>query len=107
MHNEAKRPPPTQQTAHAGPVARRLSGLARGLAAYSGVDLVEQAVLVVEVEVLREVARRLVARGAVEGHVERDQARALGAADRAAAAGGRLGWCLLGHGRRLLFGGLR
>ena len=55
------------------------------LAAYSGVDLVQDRVLVLEVEVLLEVARRLLARRAVERHVEGDQAGAL----RALAAAGR------------------
>src|SRR3954466_6818391 len=63
-------------------------------AADARVDLVEQRVLVVEVEVLRQVPRGLVARRAVQRHVEGDQPCALGAADRPAAAtrlGGRLG----------------
>src|SRR4051794_41948913 len=66
----------------------------------SRVHLVEEGLLVVQVEVLRQVARRLVTRGAVERHVQRDQARALGAADRAAAAAGALRRRLVGHGGR-------
>src|SRR5690349_16483581 len=59
----------------------------RRAGADAGVDLVRQGRAVLELEVLAQIAVGLVARGAVQGHVERDQARALGVV----AGGRRLG----------------
>src|SRR2546421_12286373 len=50
-----------------------MTRLASGL----GVNVVEETVRIVEVVVLAEIAGSFVARGAAEGHVERDEARAL------------------------------
>src|SRR5207302_2036751 len=47
---------------------------------HPGVDLVEQRLAIVQVEVLGQIAVRLLSRGAVQRHVERDQARALAVA---------------------------
>src|SRR5215213_5290955 len=65
------------------------------------VHLVQQRRAVAEVEVLREVAVGLLAGLAVEGHVERDQARPLDVAGLARALAGRGGIGRLG-GRGLL-----
>ena len=50
----------------------------RSLAADAGVDVLENGAAVLEVEVLVEIARRFLARGPVESHVQRDQTGALG-----------------------------
>src|SRR4051794_32795789 len=86
-----------------------LAGAAWGgqLPADAGVDLVENGVRVLQVEVLLQVAGGLLAGGAVERHVESDQAGALRAFALGLRGGGGRLWLgfhvwLLGH--RLLGG---
>src|ERR687889_996542 len=79
---------------------REARGSAAFLSARAGVDLVQQGLGIVQLEVLAQVAGRFGARTAVKGHLEGEQARALG-------GGGLWGGGLWGGGLRFRSGLLR
>src|SRR5215216_5500825 len=75
VQRKAAAPPPADRNARRStPPDDDCTGSATGL----GVDLVEQPVRVLELEVLLQVAGGRLAGGAVEGHLEREQASPLG-----------------------------